>query len=250
MPLSAERVELPNTLICARRNDDSYAGHSVAFEERGELRMKLAFIGFGELGHYLCDTLQEIHHVDEENRVYFDDNLHRDMAPRSFPFKEYANDEFKHHQFYICLGYRYLMIKQEIITRLTELGRSLPHFIHSSSYVHPTVKPGPASFLYPGCSIDRNTVIGRGTWIANGSVIAHDCTIGDACWFGASVTLSGKVTVGQNTFIGSGSTVSNSVRIGSGVIVGLATAVTKDIADGESVIGNPMRTLDRAIELI
>jgi sugar O-acyltransferase (sialic acid O-acetyltransferase NeuD family) len=212
--------------------------------------VKLAFIGFGDLGRYVCDTIRDVHSVADEDLVYFDDNLHKSAAPGAFAFQDYANDAFADHDFYVCLGYRHLRLKNQIVERLVALGRRVPSFVHRSSYVHPTVKLGPGSWIYPGVNIDRNTVIGRASWIANGDVIPHDCSIGHGCWFGASVTLSGKVTVGDCTFIASGSTVSNDIRIGEGVIVGLATAVTKSIDDGKSVIGNPMRVLDRPLKLI
>ena len=212
--------------------------------------MKLAFIGFGELGHYLKDTLREVHAFDEEDIVYFDDNLLRAGAAHAHAFADHELDTFAAHHFYIALGYQHLRVKHRIVTRLVELGRTVPPFVHPSSYVHPTARLGPGAFVYPGCSVDRGVVLGASAVIANADVIPHDCIIGDACWFGASVTLSGKVTVGQRTFIGSGSTISNDIRIGSDVVVGLATAVTRNVDDGRSVIGNPMRVLDRPIQLV
>jgi acetyltransferase-like isoleucine patch superfamily enzyme len=44
--------------------------------------------------------------------------------------------------------------------------------------------------------------------------------------------------------------VSNDITIGPGVIVGLATAVTKNVDAGVSVIGNPMRVLERKLRLV
>ncbi len=212
--------------------------------------MKLAFIGFGELGRYIRDTVVEINHVPEADHVYFDDHLAASGAPRAFPFKDWDKDEFAGHTFYVSLGYRHLTIKRDIVRRLVALGRDVPSFVHPSSYVHPTVKLGPGCWLYPGVNMDRDTVVGLATTLSNGDVIPHDCEIGEGCWFGASVTLSGKVHVGDNTFIASGTTISNDLKIGSNVIVGLATCVTKNIEDGKSVIGNPMRILDRPIKLV
>lgn len=212
--------------------------------------MKLALIGFGDLGHYIEDMITEFHPVEAGATVYFDDNLVREGAARAHAFNDYASDEFKDHHFYVCLGYKHLKVKGEIIARLEALGRTVPHFVHPSAWVHPSVKIGCGSFVYPGCSIDRNTTIGRGTWITNADVIAHDCTIGNSCWFGATVTISGKVVVADNTFIGSGTTVANDVHVGESVIVGMGTAVTKNIADKQSAIGNPLRILERPLKLV
>ena len=212
--------------------------------------MKLALIGFGDLGHYIKEMLTDFNDVDETNIVYFDDYLADQNIANAKPFSKYPDNLYHDFDFYVCLGYKHLEKKSEIISHLQSIGRRVPNFIHPSSYVHPSVKIGDGTFIYPGCSIDRNTVIGKGVWIANADVIAHDCIIGDCNWFGASVTLSGKVSVGANTFIGSGSVISNDIEIGSNVIIGLGTVVTKNVENNKSVIGNPLRVLDKPLKLI
>jgi sugar O-acyltransferase (sialic acid O-acetyltransferase NeuD family) len=212
--------------------------------------VKLAFVGYGALGRYIEATVKESESVVPSEVVYFDDALHRTGVPHAFSFDVLSSQDFREHRFYVCLGYKHLIRKQQIVDQLLELRRDLPSFVHASSYVHPSVKIGAGSFIYPGCSLDRGTTIGNGTWITNADVIAHDCVIGDCCWFGATVTLSGHVKVGNATFLGSGTTVANDVHVGSRVIVGTATAVTKNIADDASAIGNPMRILDRPLRLV
>ena len=171
-------------------------------------------------------------------------------APNSFLFGQYADDAFRHHDFYVCLGYLHLKTRNEVISRLAGLGRKLPQFVHPDAYVHRPARIGVGAFVDSGCTIDRNSTLGRGACLINGVVVAHDGAVGDCCWLSPGVTLSGNVTVGRNTFFGSGSVVSNHVRIGSDAIIGLATAVTKNVGDGQSVIGNPMRVLRKPPTLI
>ena len=211
--------------------------------------MNLALIGFGELGRYIEDALDEHYQVDKAKTAYFDDNLRRAGAPNAFAFRDYAGDAFSDRHFYVCLGYKHLAIRNEVIAHLAALGRKVPKFVHPDAYVHRSARIGAGAFIYSGCTIDRNSSIGQGACLINASVVAHDCTVGDCCWLSPGVTFSGNVTVGRNTFFGSGSAVSNNVRIGSNVIVGLATAVTRDVGDGQSVIGNPMRVLRKPLTL-
>lgn len=211
---------------------------------------KIALIGFGALGRSMREVFDENLDVDWAASVLFDDVHARTGAANTFPFAEHTDARFADHRFYVCLGYKHLRTKLEIVRRLVELGRDVPSFVSPSSWVHPSVELGPGVFLYPGVNIDRRSSIGAGTWLSNGMVIAHDCTVGPGCWLGASVTLCGNASVGTRTFIGSGTTVSNDVSVGSDVVVGLATAVTRSVADGASVIGNPMRVLDKKLELL
>lgn len=212
--------------------------------------MNLALIGYGELGRQVEAMITEALPVAPTHVAYFDDTSHESGAAGVFPFAAHVSDEFRDYHFYVCLGYKHLRVKKQIMDRLLELGRTAPHYVHPSSYVHPSVQIGSGSMIYPGCTIDRNVKIGNATWIHNASVIAHDSSIGDCCWLAPSVTVAGHVTVAASTFIGSGSTVANNVAIGSQVVIGLATAVTKDLADGVSAIGNPIRILDRPLRLV
>jgi len=208
-----------------------------------EQRVKLALIGYGALGRNIEAMITEAEPSGQI--VYFDD-----QAAGAQPFHTHDSEEFADFRFFVCLGYKHLNLRKQILDRLVALGRSVPHFMHPSSYVHPSVTIGHGSVIYPGCCIDRNTTIGRGVSLLNGTVIAHDGSVGDACWFGPGVTLSGHVTIGERTFVGSGSAVANDVEIGSGVIIGLATAVTKHLGDNVSAIGNPVRILARPLKLV
>lgn len=212
--------------------------------------VKVALLGYGELGRYMRSVLDEYLSVDWESSVFFDDAYQSSGGVNGFTFPEHTDARFADHRFYVCLGYKHLATKAAIVARLVELGREVPSFVHPTSWVHPSVKLGHGAFLYPGVNIDRHSEVGDATWLSNGTIIAHDSVVGAGCWFGASVTLCGKVRVGSRTFLGSGSVVSNDVTVGDDVVVGLSTAVTKPVADGASVIGNPMRVLEKKITLL
>lgn len=209
--------------------------------------VKRAFVGFGALGRQIASLLEDTGASGEA--VYCDDQLHQSGAANARPFKAYDSDELAQCSFYVCLGYKHLGLKQQIIDRLVQLGRSVPAIIHPTAYIHPSSTIGAGCAIYPGCNIDRNTQLGRGVCLINATVIAHDCSVGDACWLSPGVTLSGKVRIGARTFVGTASAVANDLDIGADVIVGVGTVVTKPIADGASAIGNPMRILDRRLSL-
>jgi maltose O-acetyltransferase len=64
------------------------------------------------------------------------------------------------------------------------------------------------------------------------------------------VTISGFVEIGEHTFIGAGATVANNVTIGSNATIGIGTVVTRNVPSGASVIGNPMKLLNKALRII
>jgi len=211
--------------------------------------MKAAIIGYGDLGKYLKGVLLEKNTYREEDILYFDDRCHLEGLKNGYEFDSYTGGQYQDLDFYVCLGYQHLKRKSSIISTLVRLGRKVPSVVHDSAYVHPSSSLGDGVFIYPGVNIDCRTKIGAGSWIANGTTIAHDCTVGEACWFGASVTLCGRVSVGDHVFFGSGSTVANDLSVGFEAIVGMSSSVSTDVASFTSVVGNPLRVLNKPIKL-
>jgi sugar O-acyltransferase (sialic acid O-acetyltransferase NeuD family) len=204
--------------------------------------MKIAFIGYGELGVQIHELLKQQHSAIEP--VYFDDVQYKAKAENAYSFKDYVKEEFKNYSFVICLGYKHALIKNEIFTQLDKLGRRHLSFVHPSCFVNSSSVIEAGTVLYPMCNIDKGARIGNSVLLNNSVVISHDSTIGDCCYLSPGVVLSGKVTIGRNTFLGTGSVVANGIKIGNNVVVGIGTVVTKDIPDGSFVIGNPMRSVE------
>ena len=208
---------------------------------------KTAYIGFGELGHQIS-AFVAASGVRQE-KFFFDDTCHAEALPNAFPFEKFASDRFAELQFYVCLGYKHLAKKTEVIHRLLDLGRALPSLVHPSCQVNPTASVGAGSVVYPMCNLDKEVTLGRGVLLNNSVVVSHNTSIGDGCYLAPGVVVSGFVHIGKSTFIGSGSVIANDLSIGDNVTIGLGTVVTQNVPDGASVIGNPMRVLRRPLRL-
>lgn len=208
---------------------------------------KIAFVGFGELGEQLWEFIQ--HSYQPAVRILFDDALYAQGIANALPFTQYADEEFIDYHFFIALGYRRMALKQQVITHLLQLGRSLPAFVHPSCYVAHTAEIGQATYLYPMCNIDRKVVVGNGVLLNNSVVLSHNVQVADYCFISPSATVCGYTSIGQQTFIGAGAVVSNGLTIGSGVQIGIGSVVAQHVPDNASVIGNPLRTINRMLNL-
>jgi sugar O-acyltransferase (sialic acid O-acetyltransferase NeuD family) len=208
--------------------------------------MQNAIIGFGELGKQIYGF---INNSNEAEFVFFDDNTKAGIDENSFAFSEFTKSQFKDAFFYVSLGYRFLENKHKILNELFALGRETPRFIHDSSYLEKSCEISRGCLVYPMCNLDKNVKLGVGTLLNNSVVVSHDTTIGDCCYISPGVIFSGNVNVGDYTFIGSGTVISNNITIGKNVKVGAGTIVTRDIPDDTSVIGNPMRVLQKELQI-
>ncbi len=212
------------------------------------MKNKIAILGFGELGKQFHGFLSA---SEKNDFAFFDDTLaalKQDEAV--FPFKQFYDEKFIAHKFYIALGYHHQQTKLDIIDALLKLNREVPNFVHPTCFVNPTAKIGAGSFIYPMCNIDKEVVIGQGVLLNNSVCVSHNCTIGNGSYISPGVVLSGNVELGARSFIGSGTIISNNIRIGSDVIIGVGSVVTRDVPNGCSVIGNPMRILPNPLKLI
>ncbi|MEP7375341.1 MAG: acetyltransferase [Chitinophagaceae bacterium] len=205
--------------------------------------MQIAFIGYGELGRQIHSLIQQASSAGEA--IFFDDNLWQEKKANAFPFEAYEDDLYKNYSFIVSLGYKQLPAKQKTIRRLDELGRNIYSFIHPSCFVNSSAVIENGVVAYPMCNIDKDVKIRKGVLLNNSVTISHNTTIEDCCYVSPGAILSGNVTVGENTFIGAGVIVANNINIGKNVIIGIGTVVTQDIGDNSSVIGNPMKFVNR-----
>ena len=205
------------------------------------------FIGYGELGKQIEQFVVSINGPDDS--LYFDDEPGAASTDNSRPFCSYAEKRFRSCDFYLCLGYRHLEKKSEILDQLTNAEVSLPLVVHPSSFLNDSARLGAGTVVYPMCNVDKNVSVGAGVLINNSVVVSHDTIVGECCYLSPGVVLSGFVRVGARTFIGSGAVVSDTVTIGNNVTIGIGAVVTQDVPDGASVIGNPMRVLKSKLEL-
>jgi sugar O-acyltransferase (sialic acid O-acetyltransferase NeuD family) len=207
----------------------------------------VAFVGYGELG-------QQVHllaapSLSGREIRYFDDNRNREGHPNSFPFGDFKNQEHSDCEFFVCIGYKHLAKKRELVAGLLQDGRVVASVVHPSAHVAPQAKLGCGVFVYPLCNIDKGVVIGSGTLINNSVVVSHDSRIGDGSYLAPGVVVSGNVTIGEECFIGAGAVIANGVTIGDYAIVGIGSVITKSVLAGSSVIGNPARVLGTALKI-
>ena len=208
---------------------------------------KIGIIGYGVLGRQLEFFLREQNKSGIEIH-YFDDLFHSMGNSNSYKFYDYRNFfSAETMEFYVCLGYKELKIKYQIIDDLQSNNCSVPSLIHSTSYVSPLAKIYNGVYIFPMCNIGQNVIIKNGALLHNSVTISHNSTISECSFLAPNVALSGNVEIGKNTFVGTGTVISNYVKIGDNVKIGIGSVVTQNIPDNTSCIGNPIKIVSNLI---
>lgn len=181
--------------------------------------------------------------------VRCDDTLHAVGAEGARPFAAYLDEDLRDADFFVALGYRHLPLKADILRRLLAADRRAPAWAHPSCHVSPTARLEPGCFLFPLCNVDEEVALGAGVLLHNSVIVSHETKIGGSAYLSPGVVVAGCVTIGEAAFLGAGTTVSNRRTIGARARIGLASAVTRDVPADASAIGNPLRLLERALDL-
>lgn len=82
--------------------------------------------------------------------------------------------------------------------------------------------------------------------IPSGAVIGRNCTILNGVTIGSKKPGEGLVPViGDYVYIGTGAKLIGAITIGNSAVIGALTLCNKSVPDGSTVVGVPMRILDR-----
>ncbi len=202
--------------------------------------MNIGLIGYGALGVQIENILFEIG-IKKDQIIYFDDFIPK--RNNVFSFNSYLKKQFEDVCFIVCLGYKHLALKKEILGKLLDNGRNLYQLIHKTSYVNATSSIGKGVVIYPNCNIDYKVIINDGALINNSVTISHESKIGSSTYIAPGVIVNGNVNIGECSFIGSGTIISNNINIGKNAVVGISSCITNSLPDNIKCIGNPLRII-------
>ncbi len=145
---------------------------------------------------------------------------------------------------FICIGaLGNSHFRNNIYTKLKDIGYNLPVLIHNSASVSPYATIGEGTCVMPGAVINAGANLGSNCIINTNSVVEHDCIIGDNVQISPSAALAGGVKIGNNSFIGIGSSVIQEIEIGSNVIVGAGAVVIDNVPDNVVAVGVPAKVI-------
>ena len=134
----------------------------------------------------------------------------------------------------------------KLFEKLSEFG-ALPYSVfHSSSHISRFASIGRGCFMAAGSILAPRASVGHGVIINHGAVVDHDCQLGNFVHVAPLASLAGAVQVGHQALIGAGARVLPGVCIGHGAVVGAGAVVVKDVQPGSVVVGTPAHPLLRS----
>ncbi len=130
------------------------------------------------------------------------------------------------------------------------IQKSLPEDTKYFSFIHPSsillnrnIVIGEGSFIGANCVITTNVKIGNHAILNRNVNIGHDVVIGDCFSAMAGSVVSGSVLIGDNCYMGNNSSIREKITICDDVIIGMNGSVVKDIDKPGTYVGVPVNKI-------
>lgn len=161
-------------------------------------------------------------------------------------FNDLFQSDIKDKCFVLTMGD--MSIKQEVSTRLIEMGGLLPTLIHPFAIVSrfATISDN-GVLICSHCEVHSDSTIAEGCVLWPCSTIAHDCHIKKYTFIGPKAYVGAYTELGEEAFIGQCSVLisGKAKNIGSKALIGAGALVTKPVPAGAIVAGHPARIVQK-----
>jgi sugar O-acyltransferase (sialic acid O-acetyltransferase NeuD family) len=120
-------------------------------------------------------------------------------ASRDYPPSEFSMA--------IAIGYSNLAARREAISRVRNLGYSIPALVHPRAYVASSASIANGAMIMAMAAVDVRAKVGQCAVLWPGCVVNHDSTVGENVFISPGAIVCGCSTIGADCFIGAGSAI-------------------------------------------
>lgn len=139
----------------------------------------------------------------------------------------------------VAIGIASPKAKKLIYEKLHSHGFVFPSFISKNAWLSNKVKTGEGVIIYPGVSINYETVVEDFVIMNMNCAIGHNCHISKFCALAPGVNLAGFTKVEEGVDIGIGVSTRQNIEVGKNSIIGGQTMLIKNVGAGSTIVGVP-----------
>lgn len=210
-----------------------------------EMKKDLIIIGAGSVGGHVATNLKD--YSTDYNLIGFLDDDSSKIGNDFVGFPVLGNiDSIRNYPstISIVIGIAFPSIKLKIVEKLKKLGyNNYPSLVSKVAWLSKNTKVGEGCIIYPGTTVNYNSLINDFVVINMNCAIGHDCNIGDYVSFAPGVLTGGHTSIGQLSEMGIGSKTLQGVTIGNRSVIGGGAVVIEDIPDDVTAAGVPAKVI-------
>lgn len=207
------------------------------------MKEQLLIVGAGNVGGYLSYNITEFGAYDVIG--FLDDDVSKqgkELYGRKVLGSVEDVSRYKDHKdLKVVIGISSPAHRAAIVERLAAFNLTFPNFIAKNVWLSKQVQIGKGVILYPGVSINYETIIGDFVIMNMNCAIGHNCTLESFSTLAPGVNLAGFTYVERNVSMGIGSATKQNVRVGESSVIGGQSMLIKSIPAKSVVVGVPGR---------
>lgn len=206
--------------------------------------MDLYIIGAGDVGGFIAYHSQEMGSYEVKGFLD-DDQTKRNQTCYGLPVIGNVDTLLDIQiPFAVAIAIANPITKKRIAEKLKSQSNIIfPNFIHPTVWIGQKVAMGQGCIIYPGTTINYETVLGNFVTINMNVAVGHNCCFSDYTTLSPGVNCGGFTVIEERSFLGIGATTIQSVKVGKETNVGAGAVIIKDVPDGATVVGNPGRII-------
>lgn len=209
------------------------------------MKQKLLIIGAGNIGGFISYNINSFGNY--ELLGFLDDDTTK-IGTEIYGSKVLGNiasidEHILAYGIAVVIGIGNPNAKSKIASFLSGKQLYYPNFIANNVWMSEKVALGKGVIIYPGTSINYETLIDDFSIINMNCAIGHNCTLGKFTTLAPGVNLGGFTEIGAQSDIGIGATTKQGISIGENVQVGGQTMIIQNVGSNNVVVGNPARII-------
>jgi sugar O-acyltransferase (sialic acid O-acetyltransferase NeuD family) len=207
------------------------------------MKKKLIIIGAGNVGGFISYNISEFDDYEilgflDDDAAKHDKTLYGHTVLGGIAtIDDYTGEQPLH----VVIGIASPRAKQKIVESLAGKNLVFPNLISKNVWLSNKVSVGQGVILYPGVSVNYETVIGDFAIMNMNCAIGHNCTISRYSTLAPGVNLAGFTHIGETVEVGIGVSTRQGVQIGANAVIGGQAMVTGNVAGHTKVKGVPAK---------
>jgi len=209
------------------------------------MKKKLLIIGAGSVGKFIAYNINQFTKSFEVIGFLDDDVTKHNSIIAGFPVIGFLDKliEFSGKDVAIVFGIAFPFVKKKIFEQYQNLDFEFPNFIAKDVWISEGVTLGKGCIIYPGTTINYETVIDDFVIINMNCSLGHNCTIKSYSSLAPGVNLGGNTRIGNCVELGIGSSTIQGVIVDDFAKVGGQAMVITNIPKADIFIGIPAKSM-------
>lgn len=209
------------------------------------MAQKLLIIGAGSVGKFIAYNINQFNQRFDIIGYLDDDVTKHNTVIAGFSVLGSVEklQEFSGEDIAIVWGIAFPSIKKKLYDQFQNLNFYFPNFIAKDAWVSDAVTFGKGCIVYPGTTINYESIIEDFVVINMNCSLGHNSSIQSFSSLAPGVNLGGNTTLGCCVEMGIGSSTVQGITIGDDAIVGGQAMVVSNISNADIVVGIPAKSI-------